>query len=355
MRLFIEENKFSATRKVPSENALSRRLGLSRETVRAALAVLEQEGFVRRVRGSGTYINKDAAISSELDSGKAPLKIGLILQGQDRDANSMLVDGVKEALPPDQVDLRFFLTDNKFANERTCLESVIYQNFNGFIVDGVKACLMNPNLDCYQKLYRKKIPVIFYNNYYKELRYPKVVVNDGECADGLVRILAEAGHRKLAGVFVYDNHQSLEKFQGTTAAMKKYGVPFDDDTILWCVSNEAYGPGFHRAVARFLKRIRHCTAVICCNYMILRITQQALAEAGKSVPGDCSLVCFDYSGSDWEEAGITCSVHQGRLIGREVGNRLMRIIDSGEFEDNGHSLVLPAHIHAGTSVRDLHA
>ena len=44
VRAYIEENKFSSSSKIPSENALSRKLSISRETVRRALARLEQEG-----------------------------------------------------------------------------------------------------------------------------------------------------------------------------------------------------------------------------------------------------------------------------------------------------------------------
>jgi GntR family transcriptional regulator of arabinose operon len=353
LRAYIEEHKFSAVRKIPSENALSRKFDLSRETVREAIARLGEEGFVRRVRGSGTYINKDAAISSELDSGKAPRKIGMILQGQDRDANSSLIEGVKEVLPPDMVDLRIFLTDNKLANERRCLESVLSQCFSGFIVDGVKANLMNPNLDCYQQLYQRKIPVVFYNNYYKELSYPKVVVDNHACADQLLRTVIEAGHRKIVGIFFYDNHQSVEKYQGMIAAMRKYGVAFDDDFILWCGSDELREPYFFRKIVSFFHKAAHFTAVVCCNVMVLRLVRKIMAEAGKTIPGDCSLACFDYSMNDWEEAGIACSVHQGRLIGREVASILMRLIETGDFQDKGHSRILPPVIHQGNSVRGL--
>ena len=95
VRAYIEENKFSNSSKIPSENALSRRLSVSRETVRRALDRLTQEGLLRRVRGSGTYINKGAALSWELGGSGDRLKIGLILQGQDGNANSSLMDGIQ--------------------------------------------------------------------------------------------------------------------------------------------------------------------------------------------------------------------------------------------------------------------
>ena len=67
---YIDENKFSGNLKLPSENALCRDLKVSRDTVRAAMDQLERESLIRRVQGSGTYFNRDVAMSRELDSGK---------------------------------------------------------------------------------------------------------------------------------------------------------------------------------------------------------------------------------------------------------------------------------------------
>ena len=350
VRAYIEENKFSNNSRIPSENALCRRLDVSRETVRRALERLTEENLLLRVKGSGTYINKEEALSWELGGSGGRTKIGLILQGQDGNANSSLMEGIRSILPSDQVDLRTFLTDNKFANERRCLQAVMNQGFQGFIVDGVKASLLNPNLDCYQKIYQKRIPVIFYNNYYKNLKCPRVVVNDLRCAEELIGLLIREGHRNIAGIFVSDNYQSIEKFQGMAATLQKNGVEYQDDYIKWCVSNEAHDERFARSIDRFLKRLPHCTAVVCCNYMIYQLVRQVLDKQGRRVPEDCSLVCFDYSSEDWEAEGVTCSIHQGHRIGREVASRLMRMIQNRDCADLGYTCVLPPEIYLGRSV-----
>lgn len=279
---YIDENKFSNNQKLPSENALCRRLNVSRETVRVAMDLLVQEELIYRVKGSGTYFHKDQALSRELSDENAKWKIGLILQGQDPNANSKLIDGVRSVLVEQRVDLHIFLTDNKFSNERRCLQTVVHQNFQGFIVDGVKASIMNPNLDCYQELYRRRIPVIFYNNYYKNLRFPKVIVNDMECAEQLVGRLLQAGHKRIAGIFVYDNYQSVEKFQGMAEAMRRNGVEMKDHYIKWCISDEAHNPGYARSIEKFLRGLPKCTAIVCCNYMIYRLVRQALEKMGNT-------------------------------------------------------------------------
>jgi GntR family transcriptional regulator len=42
---------------LPSEPELARRMHVSRSSLRAAIALLEEEGLLRRVHGSGTYVN----------------------------------------------------------------------------------------------------------------------------------------------------------------------------------------------------------------------------------------------------------------------------------------------------------
>jgi len=350
---YIDENKFCGNQKLPSENALCRRLNVSRETVRVAMDQLVQEGLIYRVKGSGTYFHKDQAISRELSDENAKWKIGLILQGQDPDANSVLIDGIRSVLADQRVDLHIFLTDNKFSNERRCLQTVVHQNFQGFIVDGVKASIMNPNLDCYKELYRRRIPVIFYNNYYKNLRYPRVIVNDMECADKLVGKLIRAGHRRIAGIFVYDNYQSVEKFQGMAETMRKFGVEMKDHYIKWCISDEAHSPSYARSIEKFLRGLPKCTAIVCCNYMIYRLVRQALEKMGKSVPEDYSLVCFDYSDENPDKEGITCSITRSYEMGCELGKRLMRMIDNKDCDDKNYSCVMKPVIHEGASIRKI--
>lgn len=351
----MDENRFSGSSKLPSENVLCMKFDVSRETVRSAFERLKAEGLIYKIRGSGTYFNKEKVLSKELGKPTAAAKIGLILQGQDAHANSGLISGIRSVLNEKEADLQLFFTDNKFASERSCLNVVAHQDFDGFIVDGVKASLLNPNLDCYRYIFHKKIPVIFYNNYYKELKYPRVINNDLKCADELLKRLIHAGHRHIAGIFVYDNYQSIEKFRGYVNAMRKYGADFDDDDVKWCVSNEAHAPGFYREVGRFLKRRPKCTAIVCCNYMILQAVKKAVHDSGKTIPNDYSVVCFDYSGDDWETAGITCSIHPGYKMGQQVGMRLMQMIENKEFFGNDYTYVFEPRIYEGRSIRAIGA
>lgn len=53
----VIQRDFSDGGQIPNENDLASEVGVSRGTIRQALAMLEQEGFVVRRPGSGTYAN----------------------------------------------------------------------------------------------------------------------------------------------------------------------------------------------------------------------------------------------------------------------------------------------------------
>ena len=51
----MEDGSIGTGDKLPSENEMSRQFHLSRQTVRHAIDVLEQQRLVTRIQGSGTY------------------------------------------------------------------------------------------------------------------------------------------------------------------------------------------------------------------------------------------------------------------------------------------------------------
>lgn len=57
LRRRLRQGEWSAGDRLPSEPALAAELGVSRVTVRAALAQLQSEGTVNRRHGSGTFVN----------------------------------------------------------------------------------------------------------------------------------------------------------------------------------------------------------------------------------------------------------------------------------------------------------
>lgn len=62
----IHAGEWAPGDKLPSEPELARRRTVSRSSMRAAITVLEEEGFVSRRQGSGTYVTHRPALSNDL-------------------------------------------------------------------------------------------------------------------------------------------------------------------------------------------------------------------------------------------------------------------------------------------------
>ena len=59
LRMLCAQLRQTGQTRLPGEEALCARYGYSRQTVRKALAILEEEGVLIRVRGSGTYLSEN--------------------------------------------------------------------------------------------------------------------------------------------------------------------------------------------------------------------------------------------------------------------------------------------------------
>ena len=67
LRQGIEQGRFPAGSRLPSEPELAAELRVSRATLREALRALEGEGMLRRRRGSGTFVAELPRVANSLD------------------------------------------------------------------------------------------------------------------------------------------------------------------------------------------------------------------------------------------------------------------------------------------------
>lgn len=63
MRNELIDGEFSSIERMPSETALAKMFNVSRNTIREALSVLENENLLVRKHGIGTFIKRDEKLS----------------------------------------------------------------------------------------------------------------------------------------------------------------------------------------------------------------------------------------------------------------------------------------------------
>ena len=309
--------------RLPSENALCAQYQVSRQTVRAALQLLAQEGLIEKRCGSGSYSTGRGAMKN---------RIAVIAGNAEEYTMPALVADIRSVLHEKGWQIDVYSTYFRVAKERLILEQLADTSVRGLIVQGTKTALPNPNLDLYERLRKKGVSLLFLGGYYKALS-SCVYLKDDNYYGGylLAKYLIGRGHIRIGGIFQIDELAGPERYQGFTAAMRDFSIPIDDDRILWytCAQLEALerksDTGFLTA---FLRRsARACSALICQNDEIAYWLIRELRYADIHVPEDISIVSFDHSYmSELGDIRITTLSHKGHEPGAAAARTLLRMI-----------------------------
>lgn len=338
--------------KIDSEADLTRKFGISRQTVRAAIADLVKSGYLYTVHGKGTFV-RGAAAQKERSYilGLAPqyFKVYNIFP--------RIMDGINEQIKGEGYNLILAETQNTFAGERSCLQNFLNRDLDGLIMEPCKTMLPNPNLDLYEEFRRRGLPVLFFNGFRSELDCSYVVADDEGGGYACTKYLLDKGHRKLCAFFKFDDQQGHNRFKGMARALMERGLLPSERHISW-FSTEDY-PLFweeeereeNRFVGQMLEFAKDCTAVIAYNDFIAVKILKILKKHGIRVPEDISLVSFDDTDITAPFGiGITSVEHPGYAMGRELGKGILELL-----QNPGQSVrqVLPCGLRPRDSVKTL--
>lgn len=328
IRKRIEEGVYRPGDKLESENQLVRRYGYSRQTVRQALGVLENEGLIDRRRGSGTYI------SQAKKQRERTYNIGVVATYLSDYIFPLIIGGIEEVLTPKGYHITLGVTKNKVDEENRVLRSFMDRKLDGIIIEGTKSAFPNPNLELYRKLQESEIPVVFFNGYYPDLEHTVYVVTDDRKAGfDLTRHLWECGCRKIGGFFKSDDMQGHRRYSGYTKALAESGCEINDDMVLWYTTSdeERFGEeDFDRYIYRHYK---DCDGIVCYNDKAAALLAAALSLRGVKVPDDMMLGSFDNSRiSELSAVKLTSMNHPKEELGRTAAKTLLRIIETGKLQ-----------------------
>ena len=329
LRSGILEGRFQNT--LPTEQALSDEFQVSRQTVRQALSLLENERLIDRKQGSGTRIRPLEAAESDRN-----LSIAVVTTYISDYIFPSILREIESVCSENNSVPLLFATQNQFSNERKILQTLLnMEHLDGILVEGTKTGLPNPNIKLYQKLIEKGIPLVFMHGKYEQLSNTLYVMDDNPAGSRiLVDYLYRKGHRRIAGIFKHDDIQGRQRFAGYMDAIEEHGLPLEDDNILWYSTEQK---------ERFLNGdfaeewvdgiLSNCTAVVCYNDEIAARLAAYLLRKGLSVPEDLAIVSFDNSPySEMATPRISSLSHAQFNVGRLSAELLFRHMQKNDCE-----------------------
>ena len=325
----IENGTLMPGDKLSSENELSRKFGISRQTVRTAIGILEEQSVLRRVKGSGTYLSDRRRESLEQRS-----RIAVITTYVDSYIFPKIIQGIEETLFEWGYSVQIAFTNNTLEREKSVLMDIISRDdVAGVIVEGTKSGLPNPNIPFYRKLQARKIPIIFINTYYPELSVPHVSLDDVQAARKAVDYLIGKGHQDIGAVLKLDDGQGRQRYLGYLQAMDSAGYPVTDSRMVWIDTDESKQLAY--CTDKILNRLESCSALFCYNDQIAFQLVRILSDRGIRVPEDVALISIDDSDlAIHSEVQITSLPHPKEKLGSKAAELLLRMIDSGKPVDS---------------------
>lgn len=321
----IAQNLQRGITALPTEAALAGQYQVSRQTVRAALALLRDKGLIESRQGSGSY-----ATGLSLNAWQNNIPI-LIASSQEY-IYPHLLDDIRSALTSQGYQLQVYPTDNDTSIERKHLLTLLADPPRGLIVEGSKSTLPTPNADLFEKLKAAGTRLLFLHNRYDALS-DEICIKDDNYYGGylLASHLTDLGHTRIAGLFRMDDRQGPERYLGAVSCLRDLGYELEDRHVGWFQTQDVEAlekKQDTRFLAAYIKeRLGDCTAVICYNDEIAYWLVKELSYAHIQVPRDVSVVCFDNSYlSDLSKIRITTLTHRPHEIGISAAETMIRLL-----------------------------
>lgn len=314
--------------KLPSENQFTVQYSLSRHTVRKALSLLEQEGYIEACHGKGTFC------SEKMRHMKKSRNIAVVTTYISDYIFPRLIQGMDNVLFEQGYSIILKNTGNSRQKEAKCLEELFQKDIDGLIIEPSKSQLSCRHPGLYENLEKYQIPYIFIQGIYTEMKdKPHILMDDARGGYLVTKYLLEQGHRRITGFFKADDIQGIQRHKGYVRALQEAGILYDPDLVVWFHTEDRRSKP-SMMVKEMVKTGSLPHGIVCYNDQIAVQVIESLEDCGLQVPKDISVTGYDNSLYAQRGTGITTIAHPQERLGEMAAELILEKINGVSEEDS---------------------
>ncbi|MFV0466914.1 MAG: GntR family transcriptional regulator [Lachnospiraceae bacterium] len=313
--------------KLPSENELTNRYQVSRQTIRKALDLLQNEELIYKEHGRGTFCSNRKKIHNKSHN------IGVVLTYLSDYIFPQVIQGLDQVFSEKGYSIILKNTRNSRTLEERCLEDLLSKNIDGLIIEPSKSQIFCRHMHLYQKLDEYKIPYVFIQGSYKQMcGHPTILMDDAKGGYLITRHLLESGHRSIIGIFKADDMQGIQRHKGYVKALQESGISYDPELVIWYhTEDRAVHPYQSIRLMAQNRQNLFFDGVVCYNDQIANAVIKALHENELDVPRDVSVTGYDNSSiSRISGGGLTTIAHPQEKLGQIAAEVLLNLVQFGD-------------------------
>ena len=208
--------------------------GVSRQTIRLALDQLAAHAVIRKVHGSGSYVQF------------APPKqktnqIAVLVYDFQESVFPSIRGKVEETLFQQGYVTVVVSTLGEIDKERQILQRFCENHVDGIILQPEYSSLVSPNLDLIQTLRSLGTKLVFMDSRYPDMSLqdiPCVSMENYSAAYNITIELIRSGHSKIGGIFRLRSAQIKDRFCGVRQAIVDGEIPYSEAAFLLAENTE---------------------------------------------------------------------------------------------------------------------
>lgn len=319
LRKLLAENRSTPNYLLPSENQLTRQLGVSRVSVRKALLTLEEEGAVYKIQGKGTFATPQSETTSETE--QTDLFAFICPNFSDRFPWN-ISQGIDAFCRKHSIELVSFCTFSRTSREESAINLAKRLNCKGILImpsdednynNGILALALN------------KFPTILIDRTLYGLNLPCVSSDHYQIGYKAAEFLAQ-NHKNVCMISLKDIVSSIRtRLDGFKKGLASHKI-YHPHTLIFD------GDSTPDTMRQYFAERPNITGIVCNSGQIYYQLIQSMRTLGKEINRDYEVLCIDNEGEQLDRSiGLISNriVQDGFRIGYTATELLYRQIQDG--------------------------